>query len=156
MLDTANKLYEQQMRSARTDKTTYLTGWRVEELSRLNDEGRRIVLEMKVIVQSMCAPEKIETSHKLYKISLDMASFLKGNIDSGLNYKYFPPSPFFLLTCMQATSGIGAQQQHTSMQSSSVLKIESTNPTHFQSNLFLMLEWDKRKYGWSSAGLFKE
>ena len=78
VLDMANKLYEQQLRSGRADKTTYNAGWKVEELSRLNDEGRRLVVEMKVIVHAMQVDVTIDKSHKLYKICVDLTSFIKG------------------------------------------------------------------------------
>ena len=50
VLDTANQLYEQLLHSGKADKVKYNAGWKVEELSKLNDEGRRIVVEMKVVM----------------------------------------------------------------------------------------------------------
>ncbi len=78
MLDTANKQYESQLQSEKTGKATYDAGWKVEELSTLNEEGRRIVVELKVVVQSMLSDEKVDKRHKLYKIGIDLALFLKG------------------------------------------------------------------------------
>ena len=49
VLDTANKQYESQLQSEKSGKATYNAGWKVEELSTLNEEGRRIIVELKLI-----------------------------------------------------------------------------------------------------------
>lgn len=51
---------------------------KVEELSRLNEDGRHIVVEMKVVVQSMQGDVRLGKCHKLYKIGIRLASFIKG------------------------------------------------------------------------------
>ena len=78
MLDTASKAYEHQLQLGKADKVTYSAGWKVEELSQLNEEGRRIVVEMKVTAQSMPTDLKIGKGHKLVKIGVDLSLFIKG------------------------------------------------------------------------------
>ena len=56
----------------------YQAGWKVEELSRLNEEGRRITVELKVVLQSVQVDLKVDKKHKVYKICMDLASFIKG------------------------------------------------------------------------------
>lgn len=50
----------------------------MEELARLNFEGRHIYAELKVLMQSMQGEERIERNHKLCKIRIDLSVFLKG------------------------------------------------------------------------------
>lgn len=76
--DKASKEYEDKVRSGKADKATYNAGWKVEELSRLNEEGRRIVVELKVLIQSAQVDKKIDKSHKLYKIGNDLTAFIRG------------------------------------------------------------------------------
>ena len=42
VLKKANQQYECLLQSGKADQSTYNAGWNVEELSRLNVEGRRI------------------------------------------------------------------------------------------------------------------
>ncbi len=51
---------------------------KVEELSTLNEEGRLIAVELKVVMLSMQSDERVEKRHKLYKIGIDLALFFKG------------------------------------------------------------------------------
>ena len=78
VLKKANQQYECLLQSGKADQSTYNAGWNVEELSRLNVEGRRIVVELKVLMQSMQGEERIERNHKLCKIGIDLAVYLKG------------------------------------------------------------------------------
>ena len=78
MLETANKTYEQQLQSGKADKATYSAEWKVEELSKLNEEGRHIIVEMKTTAQSIPTDLTIEKNHKLHKLGVDLSLFIKG------------------------------------------------------------------------------
>lgn len=78
VLKVATQSYETLLQSGKADKVKYNAGWKVEELSKLNKDGRQIVVEMKVFMQSLHSAVQIDKDHKMYKIGIDLSSFLKG------------------------------------------------------------------------------
>ena len=81
MLEVANREYESKLTSGSGDnKTMYKLDWKVKELSRLNERGRRIVTELKVLMDVILGNQRVNLNHKIYSIGQSLTSFIKGEM----------------------------------------------------------------------------
>ena len=79
VLETAIQEYESKLKTNSKDsKTLYKLGWRVEELSKLNQEGRHITTELKVLKDGISSSQRIDFNRKVYTIGKSLTSFIKG------------------------------------------------------------------------------
>lgn len=82
-LEKANKEYSCKLgsESAVAEKTLFTLGWKVDELGRLSESGRKIVVEMKVVLDTVqnhyCEYESRNVPRQLATIRARSASFLK-------------------------------------------------------------------------------
>lgn len=71
--------YELKLRSESGNSSAlYSLGWKVEELSRLNTEGRRILIELKVLLDVLIHQAGLDIRHNVHTLGIALTSFING------------------------------------------------------------------------------
>ncbi len=79
MLNVANREYESKVQSGSGDsKRLHALGWKVEELARLNHEGRHIITELVVLKDNLSRSPVTGLNPKIYSVGNSLTSFIKG------------------------------------------------------------------------------
>ncbi len=70
--------YELKLKSdSGNNSALYSLGWKVEELSRLNREGRRILIELKVLLDVLIELTGLDIRHKVHTLGIALTSLIK-------------------------------------------------------------------------------
>ncbi len=78
MLNVANREYESKVQSASGDsKIMYALGWKMEELARLNREGKHIITELMVLKDNLSTSPLTGLNNRIYSVGKSLTSFLK-------------------------------------------------------------------------------
>ncbi len=79
VLESVTQEYESKLKSdCGNNKVLYSLGWKVEELSSLNKDGRHIVTELNVLLDSLVENPSTNTKHMVYTIGKSLTLFTKG------------------------------------------------------------------------------
>lgn len=79
-LQKSRSEYSTKLASSATDKTLFSLGWKVDELSRLYDDGRKITVMITILIESLSDDKSTSNSNVPYHICMlkrSLCTFLK-------------------------------------------------------------------------------